>query len=78
MKKAITIIGFMVFISPILAIVVPNPLQLTSGGDSSIKMPRCVCWGSENVPVLKDALSKKNIPILKGFFTYPYYGVISS
>ena len=25
------------------------------GGDSNIKMPGCVCWGSENVPILKDA-----------------------
>ena len=24
------------------------------GGDSSIKMPGCVCWGFENVPILKD------------------------
>ena len=28
------------------------------GGDSSIKMPGCVCLGSENVPILKDALEK--------------------
>ena len=26
------------------------------GGDSSIKMPECVCWGFENEPILKDAL----------------------
>ena len=29
------------------------------GGDSSMEMPGCVCWGSENVPILKDALDKK-------------------
>ena len=32
------------------------------GGDSSIKMPGCVCWGSENVPILKDALGNKTYP----------------
>ena len=25
-----------------------------------------MCWGSENIPIMKDALGKKNIPILKG------------
>ena len=40
------------------------------GGNSSIKMPGCVCWGSENVPILKDALGRKNIPILKGSSAY--------
>ena len=30
------------------------------GGDSSKKnTPICVCWGSENVPILKDHLCKK-------------------
>ena len=33
------------------------------GGDSSINIPGCVCWGSENVPILKYALGKK-MPIL--------------
>ena len=44
----------------------------SKGSDSSINMPGCVCWGSENVPTLKDALGKKtkNIPILKGSSTY--------
>ena len=26
------------------------------GGGATIKMPRCVCWGSGNVPILKDHL----------------------
>ena len=25
----------------------------------------CLCWGSENVPIMKDALGKQNIPILR-------------
>ena len=29
------------------------------GGDSSIKMPECVCSESENLPILKDGLGKK-------------------
>ena len=56
-------------------------LDIPGGGvDLNIKIPGCVCWGSENVPILKDALGKKNIPILKGSLhtSYPYYGVISS
>ena len=40
------------------------------GGDSSIKMPGYVCWGSENVPILNDALGKNKIPILKGSSAY--------
>ena len=28
------------------------------GGHLSIKMPGCMCCGSENVPILKDALGK--------------------
>ena len=40
--------------------------QVAQGDDSGIKMPGCVCWGSENVPIMKDALGQKNIPILKG------------
>ena len=40
------------------------------GGDSIIKNAR-MCWGSENVPILKDALGKKKeIPILKGSSAY--------
>ena len=35
--------------------------------DSNIKMPGCVCWGSENAPILNDTSSCKNIPILNGF-----------
>ena len=38
--------------------------------DSNIKMSGCVCWGSENEPILKDALGEKNIPILKGSSAY--------
>ena len=36
------------------------------------EMPACVCWGSENVPILKDALDKKKkkMPILKGSSAY--------
>ena len=36
------------------------------GGDSSVEMPGCVCLGSENVPIMKDALGKKNIATMKG------------
>ena len=36
------------------------------GGRLQCEMPGCVCWGSENVPILKDAVGQKNIPILKG------------
>ena len=44
------------------------------------KKPGCMCWGSENVPILKDALGQKTITILKGSMhtSYPYYGVIRS
>ena len=31
-----------------------------------MKMPGCVCWGSGNVPIMKDALCQKTFPILKG------------
>ena len=40
-------------------------------------MPGCVCWGSENVPIMNDALGKKTKHnLLKG--SYPDYGVILS
>ena len=45
-------------------------LQHPGGGGGSVKMPGCVCWGSENVPILKYVLVKKNIPILKGSSAY--------
>ena len=51
------------------------------GGDSSIEMPRCVCLGSENVPILKDALSKKRkYPYWRDPLrtSYSCYGVIAS
>ena len=44
--------------------------DLAQGGDSSLTMPGCVCWVSENVHILKDASGKINIPILKGFSAY--------
>ena len=37
-----------------------------SGRDSNKKMPGCVCWGYENIPILKEALGKKKQRILKG------------
>ena len=37
-------------------------------GDSNIEMPGCLCWVSENVPILNDTLSCQNIPILNGTF----------
>ena len=37
------------------------------GGDSIIKMPEYVCWESENVPILKDALGKKKHTHIEGF-----------
>ena len=44
------------------------------GGDSSMKCPD-VCVGGLNMyQFIKDALGKKNIPILHN--SYPYYGVI--
>ena len=50
------------------------------GGGLLYEMPGCVCWESENVPIMKDALGKKQ----KTYRTdpqhalYPYYGVILS
>ena len=32
------------------------------GGDFNIKMPRCVCLVSENIPILNDTLSCKTYP----------------
>ena len=32
------------------------------GGGLQYEMPRCVCWGSENAPIMKDALGKKIYP----------------
>ena len=29
------------------------------GGALQYEMPGCVCWGSENVPIMKDALCLK-------------------
>ena len=37
------------------------------GVDLSIKMPGCVCWGSENVPILRDSLGKKKNTHIRGF-----------
>ena len=37
------------------------------GGHSSIKIPGCVCWGSENVPILKDTLGTKKNTHIEGF-----------
>ena len=34
------------------------------GGRLHYEMPGCVCWGSEHVPIMKDALGKNK--------TYPY------
>ena len=48
------------------------------GGDSGIKIPGCLCWGSEKVPILKDALGKKHTHI-EGFICILHthnYGVI--
>ena len=44
------------------------------------EMPRCVCWGSEIIPIMRDALGYINIPILKDaqHTSYPHYDVISS
>ena len=43
---------------------------LPRGATPVKKMPRFVCWGSEIVHILKDALGKKNIPILRGSSAY--------
>ena len=34
------------------------------GGEGRLQyeMPGCVCWGSENVPIMKDALGQKTYP----------------
>ena len=32
------------------------------GGRLQYEMPGCVCWGSENVPIIKDALCQKPYP----------------
>ena len=36
------------------------------GGGLQHEIPTCMCRGSENVPIMKDAYGHKNIPILKG------------
>ena len=36
----------------------PQPWE----GRLQYKMPRCVCWGSENAPIMKDPLVKKTHP----------------
>ena len=43
----------------VLLIVSLFPRGGRGGADSSMKMPRCVCWWSENIPILKDVLGKK-------------------
>ena len=49
----------------------PTTRRGGGGGTASLKVgPGCVCWGSENVPILKDASGRKNIPILKGSPAY--------
>ena len=32
------------------------------GGRLQYEMPGCVCWGSENVPIMKEALCQKTYP----------------
>ena len=37
------------------------------GGGLQYEMPGYLCWGSENVPIMKDTFyKKKKVPILKG------------
>ena len=40
------------------------------GGDSSMKCPEECIGGLKIVPIMKDALGQKNIPILKGSSTH--------
>ena len=42
---------------PIRRLVRPWLLPGGGGGDSNIKMPGCVCFGSEKRPILNDTLS---------------------
>ena len=35
----------------------------TPGGRLQCEMPGCVCWGSKNAPIMKDALCQKNTHI---------------
>ena len=37
------------------------------GGGLQYRMPECVCWGSENAPIMKDSVGKKYKKTLKGF-----------
>ena len=46
---------------------VSAPAPWGGGGDSCIEMPGCLGWGSENEPILKDALGKIHTHI-EGFF----------
>ena len=55
----------------------PQP-EWGGGGDSCIKMPGCVCRGSENVPILKDALGKKKHTHIKGFLCIIHGAILSS
>ena len=44
----------------------PPPREGGGGDDSGMKcLDVCVCFGSENVPLMKDTFGKKNILILK-------------
>ena len=31
-----------------------------------MKMPGCLCWGSEDVPIMKDAVGKKKLTHIEG------------
>ena len=53
---------------------------ISRGGDSYIKMPGCVCWVSENGPILNDSISCKTWPYCRDPLhnSYPFSMVILS
>ena len=50
------------------AAVCTYPQSVSRGVQLKYKMPGCVCWISENIPILNDTFSCKNIPISNGTF----------
>ena len=43
--------------------IVHSSSSYTPGGRLQYEMPGCVCWGSQNAPIMKDALCQKHTHI---------------